>query len=75
MMGKYTYDDCTVTDPTVTIYSIGVNMENGQTDCEVNMQGEDDGATWFFSSDTQPTSWTTEDVQIWVEDYLQRYRD
>lgn len=74
MEGVYKYDDCTVTDPVVNIYDIGWNYDAAETVCEVNMQDAEDGATFTFSDPTQPVAWTDEEILIWVENYLQRYK-
>lgn len=74
MIGIYKYDDCTVTDPTVKVIDIGRDLTTGLTNCEVYMHDESDGATFIFSDEREPTEWTVEAVQTWVEDYLQRYK-
>lgn len=77
MEGTYKYDDCTVKDPIVTIYDIGRDLSTGLTKGEVNLTDPLDpsnGATFFFSDKTEPLTWTVLECQIWVENYLQRYK-
>lgn len=77
MEGTYKYDDCTVTDPIVNIYDIGRDLATGLTKGEVNITDPLDpanGATFFFSDPSEPISWTVIECQIWIENYLQRYK-
>jgi len=77
MEGTYKYDDCIITNPILTIYDIGRDLSEGLTKCELNLTDPKDktnGCSFGFMDDSEPTKWTAVDVQIWVENYLQKYK-
>ncbi len=77
MEGTYKYQDCTIINPIVTIYDIGCDLSSGETKCACNMTDPADntnGCSFGFKNDSKPDSWTLEDIQIWVENYLQKYK-
>lgn len=76
MEGTYKYDDCIVVDPVVTIYNIGRDM-GIQTVAEINWTDPLDsanGCSFTIEDPSEPTEWTEDECQVWVEQQCQQYR-
>ena len=77
MEGTYKYDACIIINQLLTVSAIGRDLSEGMTQCEVNLTDPKDntnGCSFGFMDDSEPTKWTETDVQIWVENYLQKYK-
>lgn len=72
--GTYKIDDCTVINPTLSIYDMGRSLSEEITIAQVNIQDENDGATFTIKDESEPIEWTTEQSFLWVVEQLQKYK-
>ena len=72
--GTYKKDDCTVTNPEVTIYSMGRDLANTITTAFIFINDKNDGFSFKIKDESEPSEWTTEASYVWLVEQLQQYR-
>ena len=72
-MYKFENHNITITPDSVELVSVTFNIKSEITTAEIILTTEKSSYGTFISSATQPTSWTTEALNTWVNETLKQY--
>lgn len=77
MEGTYNIFGSTITDPEIDYYFVGRNIVSGMCHIEIlvrDTQDLENSAPLNYEVPDEPTEWDMENIEPWVENYLQQYR-
>ena len=78
MEGTYTLYGSTIVDPTIDYNFVGRNIVTGLSHVDILVKDNHDfsnSVPLTYEVEDEPAEWTMPEIAIWVENYLQRYRD
>lgn len=70
---KYNIEGIVLEDPTIELYEIGRDLGSKTTFVSIYIHDDNNGAPIRLEDSTEPSSYTLEDIYVWVKSILKKY--